>query len=112
MSKTLKQCHTIQDIVYQAITSQTSPDSISDLARTWDLIADRQRILRGRPLPGALRPESPKLVRSKPVARLPVDQDLEMPSVQVQSRNSQGQDNPAVQADHGQAGQDLPSQVA
>ena len=38
--------------------------SLAQLARSWDTLEDRKRILRGRPLPGSFKPEKTKAKQS------------------------------------------------
>lgn len=45
-----------EDVALRARTGS----SIAQLARSWDALEDRKRILRGRPLPGSLKPEKEK----------------------------------------------------
>jgi len=40
--------------------SGVTPGALAQLARAWDILEERKRILRGRPLPGSLKPEKPK----------------------------------------------------
>ena len=56
-SKTLTQCYAIQHLLFAALNAEgvQKPD-LAKLALAWDKIVERQRILRGRPLPGSLRP--------------------------------------------------------
>jgi hypothetical protein len=45
-----------EDVALRARTAS----SIAQLARSWDTLENRKRVLRGRPLPGSLRPEKAK----------------------------------------------------
>lgn len=45
---------------------KTTPAARAQLARAWEAIEERKRILRGRPLPGSLKPE-PKKAKPKPL---------------------------------------------
>lgn len=49
---------------------RTSPKlnvgELTQLAKTWDILDDRRRVLRGRPLPGSLKPETVKGKRGRP----------------------------------------------
>jgi hypothetical protein len=83
ISKGLKQAYDLMDFTYAAalalrdscggkkgkltISREDAP-AIAALVKAWELTADRVRILRGKPLPGALRPEKPTPRRK----RLPV----------------------------------------
>jgi hypothetical protein len=51
--------------------------ALSRLAIAWNAIAERARILRGRPLPGSFRPKPPK-PKSRSLLAMPLD-DLEPP---------------------------------
>lgn len=54
----LRQAIDLQSLVYDTAFSGTAkPAEIAQLARAWDVIEDRKRVLRGKPLPGSLRPE-------------------------------------------------------
>ncbi len=67
-----RQAKQMQEIAFNAVLDlradmQESKDkllrtriatAISQLAKTWDTIEDRKRILKGKPMPGSLRPES------------------------------------------------------
>ena len=61
-TKTLTQCYAIQDLLFKALTESgdKKPD-LAKLALAWERIVERQRILRGRPLPGSLRPGGKKV---------------------------------------------------
>ena len=56
-SKTLRQCYALQDLVFNAANQKdiSKPD-LAKLALAWERLIERQRILRGKPLPGSLRP--------------------------------------------------------
>lgn len=71
----------IQDVLKGLIDNkETEPKDVAACARAWDVMEERKRILRGKPLPGALKP---KPVKSKttstnsiePIALPPPDQD-------------------------------------
>jgi hypothetical protein len=49
-----------EDVALRARTAS----SIAQLARSWDTLENRKRVLRGRPLPGSLRPEKAKPTNS------------------------------------------------
>lgn len=69
--KTLEQCYIIQDVVYNAITSCSDNKELAALTRAWTDCVERQRILRGKPLPGSERPEpKPSPLRRRPRARI------------------------------------------
>lgn len=61
-SKTLRQCYALQDLVFNAANERgiQKPD-LAKLALAWERLIERQRILRGKPLPGSLRPSSGKV---------------------------------------------------
>jgi hypothetical protein len=57
----LRQALQLQQRVYEeGIKKGIRPIELAQLARAWDVLEDRKRILRGRPLPGSLKPEKPK----------------------------------------------------
>lgn len=59
----------IQRILFARIADDsTSCSDKAKLALAWEKLEDRKRILRGRPLPGNLRPESPRKVGGAPVS--------------------------------------------
>jgi hypothetical protein len=61
----LRQALDLQQLVYDtAFSQQAKPAEIAQLARAWDVLEDRKRILKGRPLPGALKPETKKKTRN------------------------------------------------
>jgi hypothetical protein len=54
----LSQATTIRQLTYSALQQpDLSPGDLSRLVHAWDKIQERIRILRGKPLPGFLRPE-------------------------------------------------------
>jgi len=70
-SRALSQCLDIQNLAYETAmgfkTLELSDDAVerharkcvalAQVARAWESAVERARILRGRPLPGSLRPE-------------------------------------------------------
>ena len=57
----LRQALQIQQRVFdEGMKSGVTPGALAQLARAWDILEERKRILRGRPLPGSLKPEKPK----------------------------------------------------
>ena len=83
-SKALSQCLDIQNFLYESVmalkeqctnkeTKKVTMDAkngivLHKLAGAWDTTVERGRILRGRPLPGSLRPrENPKRPRRLPM---------------------------------------------
>ena len=73
--QTLQQAVDLQQIAFkaaQAIERASNPDELElaqarakavyDATKSWDISVDRVRIIRGKPMPGSLRPES----KSKP----------------------------------------------
>lgn len=52
----------IQRVISQAILDGQGmkPADLAALARAWDILAERKRILKGRPLPGSLKPTTAK----------------------------------------------------
>lgn len=43
--------------MHRAINPKLSAASLAQLARAWDVLEERKRILRGKPLPGQFRPD-------------------------------------------------------
>jgi hypothetical protein len=88
VSKGLKQAYDLQDVLYLAamsrkeqcvkedgklvVDNQTAL-SLARLATAWEVATDRVRILRGRPLPGSLKPEKTK-PRRQPVSSEPSEE--------------------------------------
>jgi hypothetical protein len=57
----LRQALQLQQRVFdEGIKPGVTPVALAQLARAWDTLEERKRILRGRPLPGSLKPEKPK----------------------------------------------------
>lgn len=46
-------------------SSETTPAARAQLARAWDTLEERKRILRNRPLPGSLKPEPKSKTKRK-----------------------------------------------
>jgi hypothetical protein len=60
-TKALTQCYALQDLLFKAANdAQCSKQDLSRLSLSWARLEERKRILRGRPLPGSLRPKEPK----------------------------------------------------
>jgi hypothetical protein len=77
-TKALTQAYAMQDLVFDWAMAFKRPEAptnggtvlpepdpkaaavVSQLAKAWDILEERKRILRGRPLPGSLRPKEPK----------------------------------------------------
>jgi hypothetical protein len=82
ISKGLKQAYDLMDFTYAATValrdacgsgkrgkltiSREDASAIAALVKAWELTADRVRVLRGKPLPGALRPDKPTPRRKRP----------------------------------------------
>src|SRR5437016_3777042 len=78
-SKALSQCLDIQNLAYETAMAFKSLEpsdeaierharkcvALAQVARAWESAAERARILRGRPLPGSLKPERVKPRRPK-----------------------------------------------
>jgi hypothetical protein len=57
----IRQALQIQQRVFEeSLKSGVKPSDLAQLARAWDCLEERKRILRGRPLPGSLKPEKPR----------------------------------------------------
>ena len=57
----LRQALQLQQRVFEEGTKPgVEPRDLAQLARAWDCLEDRKRILRNRPLPGSLKPEKVK----------------------------------------------------
>ena len=65
--RALSQCLELQQLCYDVAHRQESKGAeVAQLARAWEALEERKRILRNKPLPGSLKPEQEK--RSKPTA--------------------------------------------
>ncbi|MBI4664441.1 MAG: hypothetical protein HY735_37085 [Verrucomicrobia bacterium] len=74
ISKALKQCYDLQDLLFSAANDKAcSKADLSRLACAWERLEERKRILRGRPLPGSLKPE-----KKPPGRRAPDGYDTEL----------------------------------
>lgn len=62
----------LQRHVFETAEQCTKPIELAALARAWDVLENRKRVLRGKPDPGHLRPEAPKR-KSKQVPYTPTD---------------------------------------
>ena len=74
----LRQALQIQQRVFEAsVKDGVKPSDLAQLARAWDVLEDRKRVLRGRPLPGSLKPLQVKPKRRSfsvmPIPRHPED---------------------------------------
>jgi hypothetical protein len=57
----------MQDVLYAFITSpDVIPKDAASCTLAWERLEERKRILRGKPMPGSLKPESPKPKRKTP----------------------------------------------
>jgi len=56
-----RQAHEMQQVLYKLALDPSTPGPSKALcARAWDVLEERKRIIRGKPLPGTYRPELPK----------------------------------------------------
>jgi len=56
--KSVSDLISIQQKLKDAALSDTiNPTELAQVARAWDTLENRKRILRGRPLPGSLKPD-------------------------------------------------------
>lgn len=58
----------LQRHVFESAQNCTKPIELAALARAWDVLENRKRVLRGKPDPGQLRPEAPKRHKPKPIS--------------------------------------------
>ena len=58
-TKALSQCYALQDLLFGAAHDPgcSKPD-LAKLSLAWERLEERKRVLRGRPLPGSLRPKT------------------------------------------------------
>jgi hypothetical protein len=60
----LKQILAMQANLYRiAIDTNLDPKHCAQASLAWERLEERKRILKGRPMPGSLKPESPKAKR-------------------------------------------------
>jgi hypothetical protein len=50
-------------LVVDAVNPETTASARAQVARAWEVLEERKRILRGRPLPGSFKPEKEKPTR-------------------------------------------------
>ncbi len=61
-----EQGYQIRDHLHAVALQTFDPEKVAGVARAWDVIMDRIRIVRGKPLPGNLKPELAKPVKARP----------------------------------------------
>lgn len=78
-SSTLVQCQSIQNQLLVDFFACADLEIRTKIAIAWDRMADRQRIIRGRPLPGSYRPdrEAPRLSVRNASAVLMLPEEVE-----------------------------------
>ena len=60
----MKQAYAIGDVLFSRIQTADVPnDDLCRLTQAWDQVKERERILRGRPLPGSLKPVAKRKIR-------------------------------------------------
>jgi hypothetical protein len=73
-AKALTQANAIQDVVTAKLlelkdaSARESGATVAQLARAWDILEERKRILRGQPLPGSYKPKAKPKPRPKALA--------------------------------------------
>jgi len=97
LGKAYKQLFELQDVLFkQTLDPNTEAKDKAACARAWEQLEERKRILRGRPMPGSLRPSEnrnkqrrtfllpmPDQPETKPKASAPdVDEDKEQKASQ------------------------------
>lgn len=89
-SKSLSQAREVQNLAYDALMTLslkrtkeglvlwTDEDvqKAAQLTKMWEIAAERCRIIRGKPLPGSLRPEKKAKRQLGPMTVLPMDEIL------------------------------------
>lgn len=100
-SKTLSQANALRDLLFQSALGAQGRD-IAALAIAWDKVCDRARIIRGRPLPGALKPEKPKSTRTSKDASFLEDVSIEssMPASEKSTQESGAQELRSSESAH------------
>lgn len=67
--KFYRQLLDMQDVLYTAaLNPDTDASQRAACARAWEVLEERKRIMRGRPLPGSLRPEAKRTKRTRDAA--------------------------------------------
>ena len=62
LGKAYKQLFEMQSVLHKATVDDSTPaKDKAACARAWETLEERKRILRGRPLPGSLKPTVKKL---------------------------------------------------
>lgn len=67
----LSEVRKLQQIVFSKVTQEQDRDDLAQLIGAWDKLEERKRILKGAPLPGSLKPESPKAKKAQPLTYTP-----------------------------------------
>jgi len=65
----------MQDVLYlQSLDANTKAADRAACARAWEVLEERKRIMRGRPLPGSFKPDQPRKAKQAasvtPIARV------------------------------------------
>jgi hypothetical protein len=64
----LRQAIQLQQRVFEESNKPgVKPIELAQLARAWDCLEERKRILRNKPLPGSLKPQPPRRPRPLPL---------------------------------------------
>ena len=92
-SKTLIECYQLRERIFNDAMAASDPLERARLAQAWELMTERQRILRNRPLPGVRKPSEPrKLGRASAPQIVDVSaRMLDAPTVGAQSQAEQSQ---------------------
>ena len=79
LSIAARQARALATLVFEKAQSQDlSPEDMASLIKAWDTLRERERILRGRPLPGSLRPVKQRKVRRSYQIGVPAEGDIEL----------------------------------
>lgn len=72
-------------IMQRALEPKISAQSLAQLARAWDVLEERKRILRGKPLPGQLRPDLDPVQMARALKRARQRKPIEIPHTTPQT---------------------------
>lgn len=78
-TKYLKQCYILQQALFDARDKVVEPTDIATLASAWCRLNEQRRIMRGRPLPGTLRPTDAKKPKRRARALEPAQPEQPTP---------------------------------
>ena len=82
--RSIQQVLDMQEAIYQnSMAGNVRPADLASLARAFDVLEDRKRILRGKPLPGSLKPKPKKHIKNT-MSVMPIDMEITQDKVDSQ----------------------------